>query len=434
LLDTVSRIETMTISSSLNAGVMGLNVNATRLATISNNIANSGTLGYKREDVDFSSLVINQSESNYSAGGVRGTAVRNVSDAGAVISSGSSTDLAINGAGMLPVTTISGLTQPGEARDFRMVPTGSFETDADGYLRTESGLYLMGWDVDSEGVPLTTGRGSTTGLVPINLNAGQISAEVTNRITLGTNLPGDPSVLPASSTLDVPIEYFNQIGLSQTLDTTFVRNAGGDWDVSISDNSTGAPVPVAAFNIIFNADGTLGTVTPGTGAAYDAASGEVAITLPSGPVDIFIGRPDTAQGMSQIGTTFQTQNISANGTPAGQLQSVEFGPNGELEAIYNTGARRTLFHVPIAVVNNPDGLRAEGSQSYSITRESGEVYLWDSGDGPAGNLSGFSLMESNTDIAAELTSLIETQRAYSSNAKIVQTVDEMLQETTNLKR
>lgn len=424
----------MTITSSLNAGVMGLNVNATRLAAISNNIANSGTFGYKRADVEFSSLVINQATSTYSAGGVRGTAVRDVSDAGALISSGSSTDIAINGAGMIPVTTISGLTQPAAERDFLMVPTGSFETDAEGYLRTESGLFLMGWNVDADGAPITTGRGSATGLVPVNLNAGQVNAEVTSRITLGANLPGDPSVLPANSTLDVPIEYFNQIGLPQTLDTTFVRNAGGDWDVSITDNSSGVPVAAAAFNVTFNADGTLAAVTPGAGAAYDATSGNVSITLPSGPVEVFVGRPDTAQGLSQIGTTFQTQNISANGTAAGQLQSVEFGPDGALEAIYNTGARRTLFQVPVAVVNNPDGMLAQGNQAYSITRESGSVYLWDSGDGPAGNLSGFSLMESNTDIAAELTSLIETQRAYSSNAKIVQTVDEMLQETTNLKR
>lgn len=424
----------MTITSSLNAGVMGLNVNATRLAAISNNIANSGTFGYKRADVEFSSLVVNQGSSNYSAGGVRGTAVRNVSDTGALISSGRSTDIAINGAGMIPVTNISGLTQPAAERDFLMVPTGSFETDAEGYLRTESGLYLMGWNVDADGAPITTGRGSATGLVPVNLNAGQINAEATTRITLGANLPGDPSVLPANSTLDIPVEYFNQIGLPQTLDTTFVRNAGGDWDVSITDNSSGAPVAAGTFNVTFNADGTLGAITPGAGAGYDATSGDVSITLPSGPVAIFVGRPDTSQGLSQIGTSFQTQNISANGTAAGQLQSVEFGPDGALEAIYNTGARRTLFHVPVAVVNNPDGMLAQGNQAYSITRDSGDVYLWDSGDGPAGNLSGFSLMESNTDIAAELTSLIETQRAYSSNAKIVQTVDEMLQETTNLKR
>ncbi len=51
-----------------------------------------------------------------------------------------------------------------------------------------------------------------------------------------------------------------------------------------------------------------------------------------------------------------------------------------------------------------------------------------------GEVAGFALQESATDIAAELTSLIQTQRAYSSNAKVIQTVDEMFQETTNIKR
>ena len=48
--------------------------------------------------------------------------------------------------------------------------------------------------------------------------------------------------------------------------------------------------------------------------------------------------------------------------------------------------------------------------------------------------AGFSREESSSDVAAELTQLIQTQRAYSSNAKVIQTVDEMLQETTNIKR
>ena len=50
----------MSISSSLNAGVAGLAANATRLAGISDNIANSGTYGYKRVNTDFESMVINQ--------------------------------------------------------------------------------------------------------------------------------------------------------------------------------------------------------------------------------------------------------------------------------------------------------------------------------------------------------------------------------------
>ncbi|GHA89450.1 flagellar hook protein FlgE [Algimonas arctica] len=424
----------MTITSSLNAGVMGLNVNATRLASISNNIANSATYGYKRADVDFSSLVVEQGRSVYSAGGVRATATRDVSDAGSLISTGRSTDIAVNGSGMLPVTTLAGLDQPAAERDFMMVPTGSFSPDADGYLRTESGLFLTGWEIDADDSPITTGRGSTTGLVPINLTAGQFSAENTSQIQLGVNLPGDPSGLPANNTLDVPIEYFNQIGLPQSLDTVFTRNAGGDWDVVINDNSTGTSVQTATFNITFGSDGSLDTVTPGAGAAYNATDGEVSITLPNGPVDVFVGRLGTTEGMSQIGTAFQTQNVSANGSPAGELQSIEFSPDGTLEAIYNTGARRALFQIPVAVVANPDGMQATGNQAYRVTRESGDIYLWDAGEGPSGGIAGYSLMESNTDIAAELTNLIETQRAYSSNAKIVQTVDEMLQETTNLKR
>ena len=49
-------------------------------------------------------------------------------------------------------------------------------------------------------------------------------------------------------------------------------------------------------------------------------------------------------------------------------------------------------------------------------------------------LGGYAREASTTDVAEELTYLISTQRAYSSNAKIIQTVDEMLQETTNIKR
>ena len=60
--------------------------------------------------------------------------------------------------------------------------------------------------------------------------------------------------------------------------------------------------------------------------------------------------------------------------------------------------------------------------------------LWDAGDGPTGGIQGYSREGSNVDVASELTQLIQTQRAYSSNAKVIQTVDEMLQETTNLKR
>ena len=81
-----------------------------------------------------------------------------------------------------------------------------------------------------------------------------------------------------------------------------------------------------------------------------------------------------------------------------------------------------------------NGLTALNDQVYETSISSGSFYLWDAGEGPTGTIAGFAREESTTDLAAELTSLIQTQRAYSSNAKVIQTVDEMLQETTNIKR
>ena len=72
----IRKAQSMTISSSLAAGVAGLNSNASRLATIADNIANSATYGYKRSTIDFSSLVVADGGGRYSAGGVRTSSFR----------------------------------------------------------------------------------------------------------------------------------------------------------------------------------------------------------------------------------------------------------------------------------------------------------------------------------------------------------------------
>jgi len=74
----------MTISSSLNASVAGLAANASRLATISDNIANSSTYGYKRSETDFHSMVIDNSRGTYAAGGVRTTVQRLIDERGSL--------------------------------------------------------------------------------------------------------------------------------------------------------------------------------------------------------------------------------------------------------------------------------------------------------------------------------------------------------------
>lgn len=144
----------MSISSALNAGVAGLAANSTRLASISDNIANSGTYGYKRVNTDFESMVINQARGAgvYSAGGVRALTSRIIDQRGALVSSSHPLDIAISGRGMLPVIPSVALASLGSGdRPLMMTTTGSFRTDAQGVLRTESGLVLMGWPANADG-------------------------------------------------------------------------------------------------------------------------------------------------------------------------------------------------------------------------------------------------------------------------------------------
>ena len=178
----------MGISSSLNAGVMGLNVNAQRLSGISDNIANSETNGYKRAETDFTSLV-NQGNSGsfYNAGGVRANTERQVSLQGSITATGNSTDLAINGNGLIPITTVSEREESTSTRPFMMTTTGSFSRDDEGYLRTNGGLQLLGWPVDETGDPGAVSRESAVDLVPVRLNGFDFAPNATTAAEMSTD-------------------------------------------------------------------------------------------------------------------------------------------------------------------------------------------------------------------------------------------------------
>lgn len=134
----------MTISSSLSAGVAGLNANATRLASISDNIANSSTFGYKRASTEFTSVVVgNTRGGTYSAGGVRASTVRLIEERGDLIGTGNALDIAIAGRGMLPVVPLVSMDNAISDMPMTMTRTGSFRTDADGVLRTNRALCFL---------------------------------------------------------------------------------------------------------------------------------------------------------------------------------------------------------------------------------------------------------------------------------------------------
>ena len=434
----------MTISSSLNASVAGLASNASRLATISDNIANSSTYGYKRAVADFHSMVIDSGKGTYTAGGVRVTTQRLIDERGPLVSTSNPTDLAVRGRGMLPVTEGSAVGI-GATTDFpmRLSTTGSFRQDADGYLTTASGLVLLGWPANPDGSIPTLPRDSSGGLEPVRVDTNQFVSDPTTAIQLSVNLPATETAAGATGdTESLSIEYFDNLGIAENLSVSFVptvplTGSSNTWTMLIEDSASGGAV-VGNYTLQFDNTPGLGgrllSVTDTVGDPYDAASGSITVAVNGGDVSIDIGELGEAGGLSQLSDAFAPVSVTKDGSPVGNMTSVEVDANGFVHAFFDTGVSRTIYQVPIVDVPNENGMVTQDHQSYTVTPESGPFYLWDAGDGPTGDIVSFAREESATDVAGELTQLIQTQRAYSSNAKVIQTVDEMLQETTNIKR
>jgi len=431
----------MTISSALNAGVSGLNANATRIATISDNIANSATHGYKRVETDFNSLVID-SPAGYAAGGVRTSTRRLIGEQGPLISTGNATDIAVTGRGMLPVTSLGALDD-GSELPLLLTTTGSFRANEEGYLVSETGLVLTGVRAGDDGAVPVFPRDTAGGLEPIQVNASQFEGRPTTAITLGANLPATETAAGAAGTpQSLSVEYFDNMGAARTLGITFTPTvpAGGssnEWTMAITDSaSAGATIGeyVLTFDTSRASGGTLASVATISGGPYDPATGTLDLAVDGGPMALAIGRPGDPRGMSQLSDTFAPTRIEKNGTPVGSFSTVEIDSQGLVHAVFDNGASEVIYQVPLADVPDPNGLITQDNQTYAVSADSGPFFLWDAGDGPTGTIQPFSLEGSATDLAAELTRLIETQRAYSSNATVIQTVDEMLQETTDLKR
>ncbi|AFO93192.1 flagellar hook protein FlgE [Phaeobacter inhibens] len=433
----------MTISSSLNAGVAGLSANASRLASISDNIANASTPGYKRVQTDFHSMVMSSSGGAYSAGGVRTTNVRLIDERGPLVTTSNATDLAVRGRGMLPVASINEVETGATNPQMMLTTTASFRTNADGLLATESGLVLMGWPAQSDGTIPPYARDTSDALEPVRFNVNKLSGEPTTEMSLGVNLPATATESTSAGTSEnLSIEYYDNLGKSESLQIEFVPTVPGtgesnEWTMIITDTATGG-TPIGEYTLTFDdnrtSGGALNAVTATTGGAYAPATGSIIVTVAGGPMEINIGTLGDDNGLTQLSDTFAPASISKDGAPVGNFTGVEIDEAGFVHANYDTGVSRVVYQVPLVDLPNPNGMIAMDRQTYMPSSESGSYFLWNAGEGPTGDILGYAREESATDVAGELTNMIQTQRAYSSNAKVIQTVDEMLQETTNIKR
>ncbi len=205
--------------SILNTSVSGMQANSNWLSTISQNVANSNTTGYKNVETAFSSLVDQIADGSQDFGGVSTRAVSLNGLQGNVISTSTSTDLAVQGSGFFVVSDSSGTTY--------LTRNGSFTPDASGNLVNSAGYYLMAANVQNGVSPLAAN--SLSGLQKVNVvNAGQ-TATATTSASLTANLPSTASPVAAAN-----LPSTNSAGSTYTAATSLVvyDNLGGSHTIN----------------------------------------------------------------------------------------------------------------------------------------------------------------------------------------------------------
>ena len=113
---------------------------------------------------------------------------------------------------------------------------------------------------------------------------------------------------------------------------------------------------------------------------------------------------------------------------------MDVGTDGTITGSYSNGASIPLYRIALADFVNVDGLKKLGGSLYAETSESGAATTNFPGTSGLGSISPNSLEQSNVDIAAEFVKMIQIQRSYQANSKIITTVDDMLSNTINMKR
>jgi flagellar hook protein FlgE len=428
----------MSILGAMYAAVSGLGAQSTKLGAISDNIANTSTTGYKRVEVEFASLVTEQvSKRSYSAGGVAGNVRRRVDAQGILQATGSSTDIAINGDGFFVVSDTQNANPQQDLT--ALTRAGSFTTDDQGFLRNAAGYYLMGFALNPDGTTVNPNpaRDALADVEPVNVAGINFTGAPTTEVTFAGNLPAQLANGTPGAPISTQIQYFTELGNSGTLTLQWTPSSdsvANHWNLQIFDSETSGGTTAIYDQIVTFNDTGANAGSPS--AIPGVTGGSLPLTVNGGlqGLNLDIGDVDDASGVTQFAGEYVPTKITKNGALFGVVSRVEVSEDGIITAIFNNGVRRPIYQIPIAVVQNPNGLSARDGTAFDQSRDSGSLYLWDAGVGPAGKTAGNSLERSNVDIAQELTNMIETQRTYSTNAKVIQTSDEMLSELTQLKR
>lgn len=430
-------------------GLSGLNASSKALDAVGNNIANSGTVGFKGARGEFADVfAASLAGAGASQVGV-GVTLANVAQQftqGNITTTNNSLDVAINGGGFFRMSNNGAISY---------TRNGQFQLDKNGYVVNAGGYRLTGYPADYSVDP----AGIIVPATPtdIFIDPSDLTPKATDEVTVGLNLDSRKDVPPAGHTTFDPadplsytsstsVTMYDSLGNPHVNTMYFVKTAtAGQWDMyvamdSVSDQSTPPPAgPVfTAGNpttVYFDTSGKIDTTAmPVTSVAFTVDLTSVATEL--GKTNSATPTQDytiNLASLTQFGSVFGVNQMTQNGFSSGRLAGLSISADGVIQGKYSNGQSRNMGQIVLAKFNNPNGLLNMGGNQWQETSASGQPLVGAPGTGSNGVVQAGAIEESNTDLTAELVNMITQQRAYQANAQTIKTQDSILQTLVNLR-
>lgn len=265
----------MSLFGSLITGVSALSAQAQAMGMIANNIANVQTVGYKRREAAFQSLVTSESaNARYTPGSVLARAVQKIDGQGALQQTNSTTDVAVSGNGFFVVQR-----EPTGLQESLFTRAGSFSEDANGYLKNTAGFYLMGWRIDSNG-NLPSGRDDISSLEAINVSllGGLTKATNTAEFNINLNATEDRISYPISAAQAADfkrtIKVYDSLGEAKDVELQFIHHESPTAKSTSSVGGAGLSrsTVLTSVNANVNAGETINIAVGATNASFTITS------------------------------------------------------------------------------------------------------------------------------------------------------------------
>jgi len=408
---------------SFSTSLSGLDANSQELAVISNNLANLNTTAYKGASTAFQDLFYQQIGTSGNGSpiqvgvGVKVGSIPGDFTQGTIQSEGVPTDLAIQGTGFL-VGDLGGQQV--------FLRAGNLSIRSDGVVLGPDGSIIQG----NQAVNGVINANQTPG--PLTISTGLINPpKATANAALSINLDSGTAV---GGTFSTALTIFDSLGASHILTYTFTNTAPGAWNYSISIPAAdiagaAAPVVLKSGTLAFNGSGQL--ITPATNvtgiAINNFADGASNQTFNWNVFD-----PNGVGFLTQVAAPSATASTNQDGFASGSLVNFNIGADGTIQGTFSNGQTQALGQILLATFANETGLSRNGSNEFLATLTSGAANIGIPGTGGRGTLDGGALEQSNVDISKQFADLIVAESGYQANAKVVTTLDTIVQTTINL--